>query len=162
MMRGNGSLVSRSRKTSHSCFCRHNDDKESAEKECLEVSSGEESFVHRSLETIHTSSSNSGGPGRRSIMIRKSDFSNCGGYVDIGGSRSQDTSHSSSLDRGTRVHVEGRGGYRSPTRHHYPPNQGERVVLLNISGDNVDGHGRVRYRSQTNHYSPQRGDSENF
>ena len=69
------------------------------------------------------------------------------------GSRSQETIHYSSLNRGTRVYVEGRGGYRSPTSHYYSHNQDERGILLNFSGDAVDGDGRVEYRYQNSHSS---------
>ena len=83
---------------------------------------------------------------------------NHGGYVDIGGSRSKYTRKCSSFNQGTRVHVEGTGGYRSPTSHCYPPNQGERGILLNFSGYTVVNDGRVGYRSQTSHYYSRRGD----
>ena len=43
---------------------------------------------------------------------------------------SQETSHFSSLNRGTRVNVEGRGGYRSLTSHYYSHNSGDRGGFL--------------------------------
>ena len=82
---------------------------------------------------------------------------NCGGYIDTGGSRSQDTIHSSSCNLGTIVHGEGRGRYRFPTSHYFPSKQGERDKLLIFTGDNVGGDGRVGYRSHTSHCSSLRG-----
>ena len=75
---------------------------------------------------------------------------------------SQNTSHSSSFNRVNRVDVEGRGGYRSPTSHYYPPNQGERGRLFTFSGDTVGVDGRVVYRSHTSHSSPQIVDSRGY
>ena len=78
-----------------------------------------------------------------------------GGYVDIGKYRSQDTRHCYYYNRGTRVLVEGKGRYRSLTRHYCPPpNQGKHV-----SGDTVVGDGIVGYRSQTSQSSYRRRDS---
>ena len=76
---------------------------------------------NKSLETSHTSSSICGGRGSRSSMTSHSASHIRGGYVDIGESRSQDTRHCYSYNRGTRVLVEGRGRYRSLTRHNPHP-----------------------------------------
>ena len=85
--------------------------------------------------------------------------SNCGGYVNRVGYRSQETIYSSYSNGGTIVDVEGRDEYRSHTSHYYSCNQGERVILLVFIGDTVVADGRVGYRYQTSHYSSQRGDS---
>ena len=72
---------------------------------------------------------------------------------------SQDTRHSYSCNRLTRVYVEGRGGYRSHISHYSSHNQVERSRLLTFSGDTIGGDGRFGYRSHTNHSSFQRVDS---
>ena len=84
---------------------------------------------------------------------------NHGGYVDRVRFRSQETSHYYYYNLGERVHVERRGGYRSPTGHYSPPNQGELGRLLTFIGDTVGGDRRVGYRPQTSQYSSRRGDS---
>ena len=139
MTRGDGSLGSWSRKTSHSSSQRRINDDKSPEEEVLEVNFGEErsghrplekiqcssrnlgchdSPVHRSQESSHFKSRNCGSRGRRSSMTTHSSYCNYVGYVDRGGSRSQETSHSSSCSQGTIIDIQGRGGYRSPTRHY--------------------------------------------
>ena len=100
-----------------------------------------ESRGHRYLDTSHTSSSNSRGCGDRSSMTSHSFSFNYIGCVDIGGSRSEETSHYSYWNRGTIVHVEGRGGYRSLTIQYPPSNQGEYGILLAFSRDTVGGDG---------------------
>ena len=82
-------------------------------------------------------------------MTSHSASNNCVVYVDMGGYRSQETSHFYYCNRVTRVNDEGRGGYRSPNSRYYPPNQGERVRLLDFSVDTVGGDGRFGYRSHT-------------
>ena len=62
--------------------------------------------LHRSQETSHSTSSNRGGRGRRPSMNNHYTFCNCGSYVDIGISRSQDTRHYSSHNLVARVDVE--------------------------------------------------------
>ena len=154
-------------------IARRNNDNKSYEEEGLKVSSGEESRGHRSLEISHSFSSNLGcreslghryleishtyssyrrGRGRRSSMIIHSASRNCREYVEIGGSVSQETINSSSFNRETLVHVEGRCGYRSPTRYYSPHNQVQHGILLIFPGDTVGGDGRVGYRYQTRHY----------
>ena len=117
VVRGNGSLGYCSRKTSHYYYGHCNNDDESYEEEVIDVSSGEESHGHRSLDTSHssssnhicceisehryqetnqTSSSNHRCCGHRSSMTIHSASINHGGYVDRGGSSSQETSHYSS------------------------------------------------------------------
>ena len=76
---------------------------------------------------------------------------NHGGYVDRDRSGSQDTNHSYSINRGTQVEFEGRGGYRSPKIHYSSHNQVECGILLNFSGDTVDSDWRVGYMSHTRH-----------
>ena len=93
-------------------------------------------------------------------MTRHSASINFGGYVDRGGSRSQDTRHYSYINQGKQVDVEERGGYRSPTRNYYSPNQVECGRLLTFSGDTVGDDERVGYRWQTSRYYSQRGDSK--
>ena len=158
VMRGNGNLGFWSRKTIHYHYCCNNNNNKSSEEEGLEVSLDEESYGHRSLEISHSSSRNCGGFGISSSMTSHSTSCNRGGYVDIGGYRSQDTIHYPYFNRGTRVHVEGRGLYRSTTSHYSSPNQGERGRLLNFSGDTLGGDGVVGYMSQTSHSSSWRGD----
>ena len=75
-------------------------------------------------------------------MTRNYASPNRGEYVDRGGYTSQDTSHSYSCNWVTRVDVEGRFGYRSPTSHYDPPNQYELVdcslfqeILLAVMGE---------------------------
>ena len=94
------------------------------------MSLGGESRGRRSFETSHSSSSNCGGRGRRSIMTSHSASRNFWGYFYRVESRSQDTGHSYYRNRGTRVDVEGRGGYRYPTSHYSLPNQGECGIFL--------------------------------
>ena len=129
-MMGEGSLGSWSRKTRHYSLHRRNNDDEISEEEGLELSSVRGSHGYRSLETRHYYSSNSGGRGCRSSLTKKASSKNCGWYVDRGGYRSQDTSHYYSHNWGTRVDVQGRGGYRYHTIPYYSHNQGERGRLL--------------------------------
>ena len=130
MIGGDGSLGSWYRKTIHSSSCRSNNDNKNSEEEGIDVSSGEESHENRCIETIHSSSCNSGGHeshghrsqdtirstsskykghGSRSSITIQSSACNCVGYVDRGGSRSQDTNQSSYTNRVTIVYVEVRG-----------------------------------------------------
>ena len=53
----------------------------------------------------------------------------------------------------TRVDVEGRCGYRSPTTHYSSLNQCWFGRLLTFSGDSVDGDDIVWYRSHNSHSS---------
>ena len=163
-MRGNGSIGSWYRNTIYSSYQCRNDDEKSSEEEVLKLSLGEESRTHGSLKTSHCSSrnigsceicghrsqdtrqstsSNLGGCGRRSSMTLHYSSSNRGGYVDRGGSRSRDTSHSFYSNLLTRVDAEGTGGYRSLSSYYYLHNQGEYGILFTLSGDNVGGYGRV-------------------
>ena len=82
-LRGNGSLGYWYRKTSNSSSYRHNDDDKGSQVEILEVSLGEESRGHRSLDNSHFYSSKSGCCERR-------------------GHRSQGTRNSTSSNRGCR------------------------------------------------------------
>ena len=114
MIRGDGSLGSRSCKTIHYSSYRSKDNNESSEEEGIEVSLGQEIHGNRSLGTIHSSSCNCGGResrghsfketirsisnnhrvrGSRPSLTIPSPTRNCGGYIDRCGSRSQDTSH---------------------------------------------------------------------
>ena len=61
MIKVDGSLVSLSCKAIHYSSRRSNDNNEISEEEGIEVSLGKESHIHRSLETIHSSSCNCGG-----------------------------------------------------------------------------------------------------
>ena len=117
MMRGDESLGSRYRNTRHSSYCLCNNDAKIYEKEGIEVSSGEEISVNRSIDTSQSSSSNHGCHesnghisletihsasinilccGRRSSMTSHYVFHNNGGHVDKGASRSQDNINYSS------------------------------------------------------------------
>ena len=62
---------------------------------------------------------------------------------------SQDTIQYSSQNRGTRIYVEGRGGYRSCNSHYSSHNQFECGKLLNSPGYTVGGDGIFGYMSQT-------------
>ena len=158
------SLGTWSRKISHSSVRHCNNSDENYEEEGIEVSLGEEICGHSYLETIHSFSINHGGHkscgnrsqetrnstssnfegrGRKSIFTIQFSFHNNRGYVDIIGSRSQDPRKPSFHNRVTRVDVEGKGGYRSQTRHYYSHNQGEHGRLLTFSGDTVGGDGRI-------------------
>ena len=116
-MSGDGSLGYWSHNTSQSSSHRRNDDDISEEKN-LEVSLGDERHGHRSLDIIHCSSCN------------------CGGYhsIDVGrgGSRSQETRHSSSSNHGTKVNFEGIGRYRHQSTHSSFHNPGDCDILLTL------------------------------
>ena len=90
-MSGVRSLGYWSRETSHYLSHYRNNDGIS-EDEIIEVSSGNGIRGNRYLETSYTYSINCVGCGSRSSMTSLSSSCNCGGYIDIGGSRSQDTS----------------------------------------------------------------------
>ena len=114
-MSGDGIIRYLSRETRQYSSHRHNYD-EIYEEESLDVYFGDERRVNRSLRTSHSSSCNN-----RGYSIS-----------DVGrsGSMSQYTSHCSSLNHGTGVDIEGRGGYRSHTSHYYPHNPIDRGILL--------------------------------
>ena len=84
-IRGNGIIVSWYRKTINYSPCFRNDNNESSEEEILEVSLGEESCGHKSLET-------------RQCYLR-----NCGGR-EICGHRYKYISHSTSINSRGREH----------------------------------------------------------
>ena len=121
-----------------------------------EVSLGEESCGHRSLDSLSTCRD----CGRSFFDTVHSLSCNTRGYVVRGGSRSQENSQYYSSNRETRVDIEGRGGYRSKTNQYYSHNQGDRGRLLNLIGGTVGGDERVRYRSQAIQSYQQRGDSK--
>ena len=81
-------------------------------------------------------------------------------YVVRGESRSQETSHYYACNWGTMVDVEGKGGYRSHTRHYSSHNQVEHGRLLTSSENTFGVDGRVGYMSQTSHSYYQRVDSK--
>ena len=82
-----------------------------------------------------------------SSLTRHSSSHNHRGYVDRGGSRSQETIHYSSRNHGTRVYVEERGGYRSHTSHYSSHNQCECGKLFNLLGDTVGSDGNMEHPS---------------
>ena len=145
---GDGSLGHWYLKASHYSSHRHNNEDKISEEENLEASSGEESRGHRSLETIHSSSSNCGVLERRSFDTSQFSSCNSGGYVVRGGSRSQDTSQYYSCNWITTVYVEGRDEYRSHTSHYSSHNQGDsgRLLTLPLSSYRVEEKDYVNRR----------------
>ena len=131
------------------------------------MSPGEKSRGHMSLETSHSSSSIGGfhesrgcrsqntsqstsinceGCGHRSSLTRQSSFSNRRGFVDRGGSKLQDTSHSSSQNQVTIFDIEGRGEYRYHTIH-YTPLTKVNMVDCWFWGDTVGGDVNMEHTS---------------
>ena len=83
---------------------------------------GFESYGHRYQETSHSNSSNCGGRGHRLSLTSHSSSGNYVGYVDISGSRSQETIHFTSCNQETRFDIEGIYGYRSQASHYFSNN----------------------------------------
>ena len=83
-MSGDGRLIYWSRNISRSSSHPHNDNDGTSKEGGLEVSLGEKNCGHRSLDTIHSYSSNHVGCGCRSFDNSHAYYRNNGRYVVIG------------------------------------------------------------------------------
>ena len=105
-----------------------------SEEESTEVYLDRERHGHRSFDNIHSYFRNIGGQVQRFLETSHYSSRKCGGnnssYFGREGSRAQDTSRYSSHNYGTRVDIEGKGGYISQTIHYYLHKPGDCGILL--------------------------------